>query len=598
MSLEDNVYKLEDFSDFKITKSALTKAFAYAQIVNKLFDERLEITFWLTSEYKPLFSGVVSDIYCPKQLVTTHNCIETREVYEEIVNEGNVMVGWCHSHGFHDTFHSRDDEEKFKHKYIGLLSGGGTQTKIQKNENSVEDVSFAYSLVINDHFSKPYKEIVMENHTTGELIHRKDKNEDIPLTVIDDKKELDYKGIVSDIKENVTRVDNINFKNGSPGARLSNRTLSDQELEEIVNKVELEVQKYIKEEPQKEEPSKVEPVTPEEVVQSEVVEELDRTEEQDGILEEKVQEPQTETVEQSAQQEREYGEETCRTQTYMGRLEGLYNNLRESNDPVDKLIGALSRVYSGKECWRWDKRYEKGSEILKKIKKKILSPEQEANLDNIRSILESNKYVKKKHSLIFRDIQRRLESKKGNFYCITAFWKDRLFYKPFKYKRSPKHSDALEEVVQKVNNGHVVDVKDLEQAVKTYNKGRAKKAFKKVARYASLAALAAALVLIPVKYVPKDVNPVKKPVAVYTVKKGDNLWNLTKDYLKKNKVKVDNKLVYKVVDQVAEENGKGKQAEYKIGGKEKKNPHHIKPKQKIKFSKKVLKHAKKKEAKK
>lgn len=176
--------------------------------------------------------------------------------------------------------------------------------------------------------------------------------------------------------------------------------------------------------------------------------------------------------------------------------------------------------------------------------------EQKNTLEIIKSIVKGNKYLKRNHPLMYKDIQRRLDDKKQ---C------------------------ALEGLTKKVDEGY---------------KGMIKNVFKKVSKYAGIAALAAALVFLPAKYIAKRTFQPSEPVTVCTVKKGDNLWNLTKDYLKKNGIKPYDKTVYLAVDKVAEYNSKGKQAEYDVRSKDKKSPHHIKPGQKISFSKNILKHIK------
>lgn len=65
-------------------------------------------------------------------------------------------------------------------------------------------------------------------------------------------------------------------------------------------------------------------------------------------------------------------------------------------------------------------------------------------------------------------------------------------------------------------------------------------------------------------------------------KKGIHYGAWQKATWRKKGITIDNQQLYLTVDKIAEENGKGKQAEYSTASREKKNPHYIKPGQKNK----------------
>jgi LysM repeat protein/proteasome lid subunit RPN8/RPN11 len=541
---------ISEINSVKITQEAFYKMNLYASIVSEIIGSNKECGGELLN-YQDKYDNLVRDVGLWNQKVSSIDAVPSQNICE-YERQNLKDVGIWHSHGGLSVFHSSTDVDTLKRLYKGTINkvpvhdskksleyvldgleavkvvipeGDGQELVIEGDIKGIKYVKregdgtyvsdvVTYlnrrvfnSIVINKNsYSEGYSDPRLNHDYDAEIWegHSKDeptRKEHVQLEVVDEKNNirLDEEELVKEVGGKV---------------RFQNYYLKDLPNYQKV----LEKYKSIKN-------------------QNKCIEQIVNTEEQPEEKHDITDIVQNQAAE-SFNQEIEHNQELQGTKTYMGRLEEFYDTLNSRNDATDKAISELCRAYSGKQDWLWTKRFEKGNEILKKLKKN-LTLEQKNTLESIKSIIESNRYLKRNHSLMFDDLQRRLDYKNNNSY-------NRL--------------------------GGVV---------------------KKVAKYAGIAALAAALIFFPAKYASKIIFQPNKPATVYTVKKGDNLWNLTKDYLKNHGIRLDDKTVYKAVDKVADENGKGKQAEYKIGGKEKKNPHLIKPGQKITFSKNVLEHVKK-----
>lgn len=80
-----------------------------------------------------------------------------------------------------------------------------------------------------------------------------------------------------------------------------------------------------------------------------------------------------------------------------------------------------------------------------------------------------------------------------------------------------------------------------------------------------------------VEHVEQSVIEEQNNYQIQTVKKGDTLWGITEKALGTT----SDRETYKKCDEIAVVNGKGKQADHKVGELDNKNPHHIKPGDKI-----------------
>lgn len=550
-----SVQKIPEINTIKISREAFYKMNLYSSIVSEISGGHKECLGTLLN-YKNRNDNIVRDIHLERgQEITGSNGWREKQLDDskEVDEKGMYVIGLWHSHGNNGVFHSGYDNAVLKEMFPWIKN----KMVVGEKPKSIECIADGETIRIFEEGSN--KELRIKGKIEDLKFVGWDKEYFILNSIVINKNS--YYGGFSNPKLNYDYDAEVWVGYNKPAGR-DYKTFKGAKLEivEESNNIKLDEEELVKEVGEKVRLRDVcfdgvnKPYLKDLPNYQKVLEKYKRIKnaknqekpiEQTVNLEEKPKEKSdlTDIIQKQSdehiQQEIEHSQELQRTKTYMERLEEFYNTLNSHNNSTDKILADLCRAYSGKQDWLWTKRFEKGNNILKKIKKKYLTLEQKTVLENIKGVVESNKYLKRNHPLIFKDLQKRLD-----------------------YKNSGPYS-------------------------------RLKGIVKKVAKYAGIAALAAALVFLPAKYAPKRVFQPNESVTVCTVKKGDNLWNLTKDYLKKHGVSLDDKTVYKAVDKAAEENGKGKQSEYKISGKEKKNPHHIQPCQKIIFSKNVLEHVKK-----
>ncbi len=600
----ENKKPISETKVIKITGESYKKLNLYAKIVSEItngdtgYTEGIECGGALLN-YSDRNDGIIRDAYLQYQKVnpSAGNLIDNYKSDTDYLRQrGMSWAGMWHSHGGFDPFHSPSDDgrikvlhdnnkaamlcmlkNKPKYHYQKIVRDNKIILRYNRKPSSFvinfdnngaakaaatielhDEVFYTPSIVINkDEYlndgpcKKYYAEFLVGDGQNPDV-----KVTDAKLEIIEENNNImpTLEEMVLEVGEKVRFVEDLRKRN-DPGRKLKD-----------FPKYESVLKKYRNQERVKNSDKNVEHV--EQIINNEK-----KPEDPDlpKIIQEQ-QEPVKREIEHQG---------LCRTKTYMEKLEEFYDILNYHNDSTDKAIAELCRAYSGKQDRLWNKRFEKGKAIFKKLKKKYLTLEQKNTLENIKRVIENNKYLKRKHPLIYQDLQRRLDSNNSNFYCNLTYWKDKVFDE-LRSKEKKENYKNLEEKIQNINSS----VTSLDNSGKQH-----KRTFgsylKSIAKYVSIAALATAMVLLPAKYCSKS-HYNSQPSAVYAVKKGDNLWNLSKDYLKKKGISADNNLVYKVVDKVALENGKGKQADYKVGQKDKKNPHLIKPGKKIKFSKKVL----------
>jgi len=247
----------ELFSELMITDYAYKKIKAYASLACIIAHESIECGGYLVTP-KEDYDCIVKDAYLSKnQKVTGVEYIVDSEpdmdFLKEIKNDGYKVLGWWHSHGSMNTFHSGTDDNTFKSIYYNIfpynkkeldreiisLSGNSFKIEYQtdktgdncinfKSNNFLEDIiemrvgnnfnlndieikgikikkfkgiSFAYSLVVNRFYSAaPYAEVAIKHPKTIEI----KINKGIKVNeIISNLSSLDYKKILEEIKTRV-----------------------------------------------------------------------------------------------------------------------------------------------------------------------------------------------------------------------------------------------------------------------------------------------------------------------------------------------------------------------------------------------------------
>ncbi|MBU1205183.1 MAG: Mov34/MPN/PAD-1 family protein [Nanoarchaeota archaeon] len=257
--LENNSKEKIDelFSDLKITDYAYKKIKAYASLACITANASIECGGYLVA-LKEDQDYIVKDVYLSKdQKVTGVEYIVDSEpdmdFLKEIKNDGYKVMGWWHSHGSMNPFHSGTDDDTFKSIYYNIfpynkkessreiipLSGDSFKIEHQtdktgnnyvffKSNNFLEDViemkvgnnfklndievkeikikkfrgiSFAYSLVVNRFYSAaPYAEVAIKHPKTKEI----KINKGVKVTeIISNPMSLDYEKILDEIKTRI-----------------------------------------------------------------------------------------------------------------------------------------------------------------------------------------------------------------------------------------------------------------------------------------------------------------------------------------------------------------------------------------------------------
>ena len=257
--LENNSKEKTDelFSELRITDYAYKKIKAYASLTCILANESIECGGYLVAP-RVDHDSIVKDVYLSKdQKVTgveyTVDSEPDMDFLKEIKNDGYKVLGWWHSHGSMNPFHSRTDDDTFKSIYYNTfpynkkelsreiipLSGDSFKIEHQndktgnnyilfKSNNFLEDIieirvgdnfnlndievkgvkikkfkgiSFAYSLVVNRFYSAaPYAEVAIKHPKTREIkINKGVKVREIISNPIP----LDYEKILDEIKTRI-----------------------------------------------------------------------------------------------------------------------------------------------------------------------------------------------------------------------------------------------------------------------------------------------------------------------------------------------------------------------------------------------------------
>ena len=216
--------------------------------------------------------------------------------------------------------------------------------------------------------------------------------------------------------------------------------------------------------------------------------------------------------------------------SYHNKIKQFYRLYENKNDKKDLLMATIAKILSGdyrennKRIWFWKDRINRIKELYDA--RKFLNKEQE--VQTLIDILKKNKYLRRKH-----------EDKIGELYNILSSYKN------------------------------------LDRAVK-----KRKIMFKRVLGYSCGIFLATYLFLAPkVHKIYSQIYNNKNNI-IYVVKQGDNLWNITENYLRnKDFGNINDQSIYNYCNLIANLNGKGKQADYKISIRDDKSPHYIKPDQ-------------------
>jgi len=247
----------ELFSELRITDYAYKKIKAYASLACIIANASIECGGYLVT-LKEDHDCIVKDAYLSKdQKVTGIEYVVDSEpdmdFLKEIKNDGYKVLGWWHSHGGMNPFHSGIDDDTFKSIYYNIfpynkkelnreiipLSGDSFKIEYQndktgnnyilfKSNNFLEDIiemrvgdnfnlndievkgikikkfkgiSFAYSLVVNRFYSAaPYAEVAIKHPKTREIKINKwaEVNE-----IISNPIPLDYEKILNEIKTRI-----------------------------------------------------------------------------------------------------------------------------------------------------------------------------------------------------------------------------------------------------------------------------------------------------------------------------------------------------------------------------------------------------------
>jgi len=257
--LENNSKEKTDelFSELRITDYAYKKIKAYASLACIIANASIECGGYLVAP-KEDHDYIVKDVYLSKdQKVTGVEYVVDSEpdmdFLKEIKNDGYKVLGWWHSHGSMNPFHSGTDDDTFKSIYYNIfpynkkelsretipLSGDSFKIEHQtdktgnnyilfKSNNFLEDIiemrvgnnfnlndikvkgikikkfkgiSFAYSLVVNRFYSvAPYSEVAIKHPKTKEI----KINKGVKVSeMISNPKPLDYEKILDEIKTRI-----------------------------------------------------------------------------------------------------------------------------------------------------------------------------------------------------------------------------------------------------------------------------------------------------------------------------------------------------------------------------------------------------------
>lgn len=207
--------KSEDYKEIntiKITKEAFDKANQIAQRVVNVFKSPNEVYLHMLNG-RDKEDNVVREVYIPHQNVTPSLCkTDTPYEYkdrENISKQNYKIIGWAHSHGNFNPFHSGTDYDNLKHIQFthGIKKSINLKTFSSTNPYKV-NIWYIPSLVFNAHNAKPAKAISIEycDFRSDEVKHH--INENPILEIIEEANNIntDQETIDSDIWERVRHL--------------------------------------------------------------------------------------------------------------------------------------------------------------------------------------------------------------------------------------------------------------------------------------------------------------------------------------------------------------------------------------------------------
>ena len=250
--------KHKPVANIQITPEALEKAYRYAELACEELDTAVECYGYLISP-KETKDSIVRDVYlAPNQSVTSaHVRLEPGAVIaagKELHEGGYRVLGWWHSHGTMETFHSSIDDENIVRVLHGIgatnyvvtyreypfmdvarLSSNGQSVCIEEEAPDcpslvaeikgthapfslpIERVKlrlpiqtgFAYSVVVNGIRGKHFAQLATKEYcyqcAEGEVVNEKSRLVKIPkqYTI-----SMDAESMRKEIREKINKVDN------------------------------------------------------------------------------------------------------------------------------------------------------------------------------------------------------------------------------------------------------------------------------------------------------------------------------------------------------------------------------------------------------
>jgi hypothetical protein len=259
------------------------------------------------------------------------------------------------------------------------------------------------------------------------------------------------------------------------------------------------------------------------------------------------------------------------------------NNIKiKENSSLNDIVDILSGDYrneNGKRAWSWKDRQ---NEIKNYFRNNDInySNNDKQKIEDIIDVVESNKYATKKHreklDNIYENIKYKGESKVKRFFKrnwkkvvaggLVAATAIGTYFGAKAYNNKPeqisKSVDAVVEYVTKEDVSEPISVDSVIEMDENEND--------------------------EAKYGANSSKDEKTGINVtYKIKKGDCIWNVAKDYISENGIKADNKIIIKVANQIAQDNGKSELGKYKGLEKDAKNPNLIYPNDELLISEKV-----------
>lgn len=276
--------KSSEIDDVKITDYAYEKARTYARNIKPALGSDYECYFFMVTK-KEANDRVVRDIYFPEQSVshagvgvTTDSIIQANK---EIIKQNKKILGWAHSHGSFEPFHSSTDDSNMNtiinelaaDNYVELPSqkemfDTTATTEVKGKEIVVYDktkniklivsfdknpikakvvhtkidgpirTGFAYSLVVNAKGSPPHCVIAIKEFCPLYLREKEVETFKAKLTLVKETTKmlkLDNAAIIKEIKEKVKTTGFSYFDEEVSSIPLK-ESYSAEEVNEIIKK--------------------------------------------------------------------------------------------------------------------------------------------------------------------------------------------------------------------------------------------------------------------------------------------------------------------------------------------------------------------------